>query len=215
MKLVSFGILAPLTIFAGLSVAAEGELMREQELAIIRSLRTLSDPGWMAEIWRDITAIGSGTALTMVVLILALLWLQQNRISEVKILLAVAVSSTIANLGLKQIFDRPRPPADLNEILVLTDSFPSGHSFQSVAILGTIAVLAADEARQRMIGLTAALIVACFIALSRIVLGVHYPTDVLAGCALGVAWISAATLARNFRVRPSQRIGLFDASSRS
>jgi undecaprenyl-diphosphatase len=203
MKLVSFGILAPLTMFAGLSVAAEDELLREQELAIIRSLKTLSDPGWMAEIWRDITAIGSGTALTTFVLILAFLWLQQNRISEVRILLAVAVSSTIANLGLKQIFDRPRPPSDLKEILVLTDSFPSGHSFQSVAILGTIAVLAADVGSQRMIWLTAALIVAGFIALSRIVLGVHYPTDVLAGCALGVVWISAATLTRNRLSRPS------------
>jgi undecaprenyl-diphosphatase len=107
---------------------------------------------------------------------------------------ALAAAGAIAlGMGLKVPFDRPRPDALLHASQVFTKSFPSAHATVSAGVLLTLGGLAAREARRRaprafLIG--AALVIVALIGLTRIHLGVHWPSDLLGGWALGIAWAS-------------------------
>jgi undecaprenyl-diphosphatase len=105
-----------------------------------------------------------------------------------------------ANIGgfllvtiLKQIFDRQRPDIVPQLMTYNTPSFPSGHSMMSTVAYLTLAVLLAinfSDKKVRVYIIAVALIISILIGISRIYLGVHYPTDVLAGWAVGFAWAS-------------------------
>ena len=93
----------------------------------------------------------------------------------------------LANL-IKVVVDRPRP-ATLHLVPVASASFPSQHAAQAAAVLPAL-VLALAHGRLRTALLAVAVPLAIAIGLSRVYLGVHYPTDVLAGWALGAAWLA-------------------------
>ncbi len=147
-------------------------------------------PSWLFEAARDITALGSFTVLTLLVIGITLhLLLTGARRTALFILLSV-IGGTIISNGLKALFDRPRP--DLTgAVEVFTASFPSGHATVSAVVYLTIgAILARREQRTtlRAFYLGFAVLLTGLIGLSRIYLGVHYPTDVLAGWSIGSAW---------------------------
>jgi membrane-associated phospholipid phosphatase len=102
---------------------------------------------------------------------------------------------------LKEAFDRPRPEVESAVPLPDSDAFPSGHASGAVVTFGVLATLATERwpARARELW-TAAAVLAFAIGASRVVLGVHFLSDVLAGWALGLAWLAAALL-----VRPARR----------
>lgn len=140
----------------------------------------------------EITSLGSGTVVWTVVFIAsAFLWSSRHRYSVVLLWVAVA-GGAVLNLVLKAAFDRPRP--DLfpwRTPYAGQSSFPSGHAMTAVVVYWTLAYLITRlEPTALLRRLTWALVamVIVLIGVSRLYLGVHYPSDVLAGFVVGFAW---------------------------
>jgi undecaprenyl-diphosphatase len=139
----------------------------------------------------EITALGTGTVVLMIVCISALfLSLTKHRYSAILLLIATAGGLGL-NLILKIFFDRPRPHVIVWGTNAVSSSFPSGHAMSATIVYSTVAYLAArlyKHAWQRWITMIIAAIVIIMISASRLYLGVHYPSDVLAGAIVGLAW---------------------------
>ena len=104
--------------------------------------------------------------------------------------LGATTGGMLVSTGLKELFDRPRPGIRaLHE--VYTSSFPSGHSMAAATIYLTLASLLSrtvTRRREKVYLVSTALFLTFLVGFSRVFLGVHYPTDVLAGFAVGFAW---------------------------
>ena len=139
----------------------------------------------------EITALGTGTVVLMTVCISALfLALTKHRYSALLLLVATAGGIGL-NLVLKVFFDRPRPSVIVWGTTAVSSSFPSGHAMSATIVYSTVAYLAARlyrHAWQRWITMLIAAVVIVAISVSRLYLGVHYPSDVLAGAVVGLAW---------------------------
>ena len=139
----------------------------------------------------EITALGTGTVVLMIVCISGLvLWLTRHRYSA--LLLLVATFGGLAlNLILKLFFNRPRPHVIVWGTNAVSSSFPSGHAMSATIVYSTVAYLAArlfTHAWQRWLIMLVAAVVIVMISASRLYLGVHYPSDVLAGAIIGLSW---------------------------
>ncbi len=139
----------------------------------------------------EITFLGTGTVVMMIVGVSALfLWLSQHRYSAMLLLVATAGGILINNL-LKAGFGRPRPQIFDWGTHVVSWSFPSGHAMSAAVVYGTVAYLAARLQRRhwhRAVTLLIAATLILLIGASRLYLGVHYPSDVIAGIIIGLAW---------------------------
>jgi undecaprenyl-diphosphatase len=189
-------------------LAGETRALDEQLLLL---LRTADDPGdplgpsWVEELARDVTAMGSAGILALVTAAATgFLILQRKRPLALYLVAAVAGGTILSSL-LKWGFARPRPDLVAHGQVVYTSSFPSGHSMVSaVAFLTLGALLASGQTNRGMhaylIGLAVFLTV--IVGLSRVYLGVHWPTDVLAGWTAGSAWaLLCWALAKRLRIR--------------
>jgi undecaprenyl-diphosphatase len=106
-------------------------------------------------------------------------------------MLASTVGGIAATLALKALLARPRPETFLHNVYVSTASFPSGHAMMSAVTYLTLAAFLARELRSqslKMYVMLLALNVSVLIGFSRVYLGVHWPSDVLAGWSFGAAW---------------------------
>jgi undecaprenyl-diphosphatase len=166
----------------------------EQLLLALRASNDTSDPlgpPWFEELARDITGLGGAAILTLLTLASAgFLALQRKLHLAVYLLLAVGSGALLSTL-LKMGFDRPRPELVAHGQAVYTSSFPSGHSMLSALAFLTLGALLASgqtnlPVRAYLIGLAAFLTM--LVGASRVYLGVHWPTDVLAGWTAGAAW---------------------------
>ena len=158
-------------------------------------------PPWAEEMMRDITALGGVAVLTLVTIFSAIYLLLRKRKDLVLYLAAAAVTGTVLSNLLKAGFSRPRPDIVPHEIVVYTASFPSGHSLVAAVIYLTLGVILAEaQARYRIkiYILTVAVVVTLLIGISRIYLGVHWPSDVLAGWLAGTAWAFMLWIAAHF-----------------
>jgi undecaprenyl-diphosphatase len=139
----------------------------------------------------EITSLGTGSAVLMIVGVAALfLALTRHRYSAI-LLLAATGGGGLLNLVLKHFFGRPRPHVIEWGTHALSSSFPSGHAMSAAIVYTTVAYLAARlEKRiwERALTMLAAAIVIAAISVSRVYLGVHYPSDVVAGIIIGIAW---------------------------
>jgi undecaprenyl-diphosphatase len=139
----------------------------------------------------DVTSLGSSSVLTLLVLATAgFLFLAQRRHSAIYVL-AASSGGALLSIALKSLFDRPRPDVVVHLVNVSSASFPSGHALGAAAIYLTLAALLARELsrrRLRAFTVSVATLIVVIIGLSRIYLGVHWPTDVLAGWCVGAAW---------------------------
>jgi undecaprenyl-diphosphatase len=139
----------------------------------------------------EITALGTGTVVMMIVAVAALfLVLTQQKYSAILLLVSTG-GGLILNLILKMGFDRPRPAIFVPEVRAVSSSFPSGHAMSAAIVYGTVAYLAARLHKRRwarVLIMLIALIVILLICISRLYLGVHYPSDVVAGVSIGLAW---------------------------
>lgn len=148
---------------------------------------------WARRLFSVVTHAGGGSVTIPLAVAAGLGWLWRRRNWWAPLVLALSIGgSTAAKSIVKALIDRPRPPiARLAE--ATGSSFPSGHSVRAVALYGVLAVLVTHVARSRHVRaaawITAALLIAA-VAGSRVALGVHYVTDVIAGALLGVAWIA-------------------------
>jgi undecaprenyl-diphosphatase len=181
----------------------EGETAAFDRGAILafRSAANISDPigpPWVEEAARDITALGS--ILVVVILsgaVAGYLLLLGNRGSAFLLLISVAGGTALNDL-LKSIFDRPRPDLVLHSAQVFTSSFPSGHAAVSAVVYLTLGALVARDAPSvavKIYVMALAIFLVFLIGVSRVFLGVHYPTDVLAGWSIGSAWALICWLA--------------------
>jgi undecaprenyl-diphosphatase len=138
----------------------------------------------------DVTALGGVPALTLLTIFATVYLALAGRKKEAVLTLVVAVGAFVLNTALKSYFDRPRPEV-FEAVKPASSSFPSGHAMGSMAIYVTHGVLLARLAPTwvaRVFATFSTVTIALAIAFSRMWLGVHYPTDVLAGALLGLAW---------------------------
>jgi undecaprenyl-diphosphatase len=166
----------------------------ERLLRAFRNPNDLADPigpPWFEIVMRDITSLGSTTVLTIVTLA-AVFYLIMDGKRASAALVAVAVSGgALLSYVLKFGFDRPRPDLVAHLVEVSTLSFPSGHAMGSAVTYLTLgALLARTQPRRRIkiYVLTVAVLLTLMVGVSRVYLGVHWPTDVLAGWCAGSAW---------------------------
>jgi undecaprenyl-diphosphatase len=139
----------------------------------------------------EITSLGTTSVVTMVVGVAALfLWLNKHKHSAILLLVATFGGILLNNL-LKAGFSRPRPDVIPWATTATFYSFPSGHAMSATIVYSTVAYLAGRLQRTRAARIaimSVALIVIALICISRLYLGVHYPSDVIAGVIIGLAW---------------------------
>jgi undecaprenyl-diphosphatase len=174
----------------------EGDTQQFDEWAV-RVLRRADDPAkpigpdWLVEVGRDLTALGGVAALTLITLAVAgFLWLRRMY-GAMWLVVVATLGGLIASTLLKSLFDRPRPNLVPHLSHVYTSSFPSGHSMLSATVYLTLGALLGrffQERGLRAYFLIVALVLTTLVGVSRVYLGVHYPTDVLAGWTAGLAW---------------------------
>ncbi|HEY3740008.1 MAG TPA: phosphatase PAP2 family protein [Bryobacteraceae bacterium] len=149
------------------------------------------------EVMRDFTALGGTAVLTLVTLSTAgFLMLSDKKHMALFLFLSVA-GGMLASMGLKDFYDRPRPHIVPHEDYVMTSSFPSGHSMLSALTYLTLgALLARSYNRKRLKAyfLSLAALLTGLVGFSRMYLGVHWPTDVLAGWTAGATWATLCWL---------------------
>lgn len=181
-------------------IEGETQSLDERLLLALRSAGDPSDPigpAWVEEMNRDITALGGVTVLTLLSLaVFGFLWLQGKR-REMLVVIVAVIGALVINYSLKGVFDRPRPDLVQHGAQVYTASFPSGHSLMSTAIYLTLgSLLACFQAGRglKVYVLTLAVLIVMAIGWSRVYLGVHWPSDVLAGWSAGAAWALVCVL---------------------
>lgn len=169
---------------------------------VLRSLRTADGaspigPTWLLGVARDFTALGGAAVITLVTLIaLGFLALRKKWHSLCLVVASIAGGAVVSTV-LKNLFHRPRPDISLRLAEVSSQSFPSGHSILAAATYFTLAALLARTTADRRIKayfLSLAAFLALLIGCTRMYLGVHYPTDVLAGWCVGLAWALLCSL---------------------
>jgi len=169
-------------------------------------------PLWVEGMARDVTALGSYAVLSIVVsAVIIYLLLAHQRAAAFWILTAVGGGVLLSNV-LKLVYERPRPELALHATRVFTSSFPSGHATLSAITYLTLGALLAGLHRARgskIYFLILAILLTIAVGVSRVYLGVHYPTDVLAGWCIGAAWAAFCWTIFN---RLQSRVDISDVS---
>lgn len=196
--LVSLVILAAgLWAFFGLAdEIREGEQFRLDRaiLLLFRNPADVSDPigpVWLESAVRDVTALGGTVVITLVTLGAAGFLLLSGKRGAALFVIVSIVGATLLSFSIKAGIERPRPDLFPHGAPVYTASFPSGHATGAAATYLTLgALLARFQAHRRLkiYLLSLAVILTLLIGLSRLYLGVHWPSDVLAGWTLGACW---------------------------
>jgi undecaprenyl-diphosphatase len=174
----------------------EGTTANSDE-SILLAMRNPTDPAdpigprWVEEIARDVTALGGMAVLSLVTFtVVSFLWTLTRRRVAIYMLVAVMGALVIGSV-LKLGFARPRPALVPHGSHVYTHSFPSGHAMMAAATYLTLALLVARIVKNRYLQVLVvclAILVTLAVGVSRVYLGVHWPSDVLAGWALGTLW---------------------------
>jgi undecaprenyl-diphosphatase len=174
----------------------------EVDNKVLRAFRRPEDPSipigpnWVHQVAQDITALGSGTNLTLSSTILVGFLCLNRRFRAAGYLIASLGSGLLLCQFLKDLFVRRRPTAVPHLTHFDPESFPSGHSMGSALVYLTLGGIISRQAKRpiaKLYFLSVALLVAMFVGTSRVYLGVHYPSDVLAGWAAGALWSGACS----------------------
>jgi undecaprenyl-diphosphatase len=157
-------------------------------------------PRWLAEAARDVTSLGSVSVLTLMVCAVSGFLVLVRRWRTLGLVVGSTVGGALLNALLKGLFARPRPTVVPHLTQVLTESFPSGHAMLSAIVYLTLGALLAQLTERRRLKaylVAVALLLTLLIGVTRVYLGVHYPTDVLGGWMAGLAWaLLTAVVAR-------------------
>jgi undecaprenyl-diphosphatase len=188
LALLGFGILAATVTDGGTAGFDKAVLLA------LRSGDNLWDPigpRWLERAVGDVTSLGSFAVLGLITIGAAgYLVADGKRHAAIFVLVATGGGTALSSV-MKLLFERPRPDVVAHLVPVQTLSFPSGHAMLSAVTFLTLgAILMRVQPRRRMKAyiLAAAITLTLLVGLSRIYLGVHWPTDVLAGWCLGSAW---------------------------
>lgn len=185
--MLGFGLLA--------SEVAEGDT-KHFDMAVLMAFRTpghpadLLGPPWVEEMVRDLTALGSYAFIVLIVVASIGYLLLVHKYSLALVVMAAELGGMLMSTLLKTAFDRPRPDIE-HAARVFTASFPSGHATLSAVTFLTLGALLtrtnADE-RVKLYFMAVVVFLTMIVGTSRVYLGVHYPSDVLAGWCIGSAW---------------------------
>lgn len=165
--------------------------------AIIQAMRVPGHPGqpigpaWLPSAVRDVTALGSSTILTFVVIATASFLALKRRFGTAGLMIAATVLGASAVTIVKALVERSRPDLVGRLMAEASSSFPSGHAANSAIVYLTLATLlfpVLGDRKMRGFVLAIALLLVGAIGVSRVYLGVHWPSDVLAGWAFGSLW---------------------------
>lgn len=195
------------------SEVAEGDTFALDK-AILTGLRHAGDrsvpigPHWLLTAMIDFTSLGSAAVLTLIT-ILAIGYLLAVKRPATSLFVATSVAGgAILSGAIKALLVRPRPEIVPHLVHVTSPSFPSGHSMNSAIVYLTLAVLLARSEKDRRVQtylIGTAVLLALLVGITRIYLGVHWPSDVLAGWSVGAVWAAACSLlAKRLQYRHTQ-----------
>ena len=192
IRIVGLG-LAALALWAFLQIA--DKVLQEQshaiDKAILLALFKLHTP-LLNQVMLGLTFLGEPTVLFVISLLGGIWLLIQSRRSEATILAIAAAGAALLNYLLKELFARARPVLWERIVDVGHYSFPSGHAMLSLVVYGIIAYLLLNHfPRWQLLIISLTWLLITGIGLSRLYLGVHWPTDVAAGYAAGSVWLIA------------------------
>jgi undecaprenyl-diphosphatase len=151
-------------------------------------------PAWVRGFARDLTALGSGGVLMLAVFATGVGLAIARRWGTLAYVVGATASGFLASLALKALFARERPDAALHAVPVTSASFPSGHSMNAAIVylvLGTFLARVVETRALQVFVFGASVVVTLLVGVSRVHLGVHYPTDVAAGWCAGFVWALA------------------------
>jgi undecaprenyl-diphosphatase len=200
----ALAVVAGVWVFVLVAVLVSAGSTQALDERILRALRDPDDPskglgpGWLGEVGRDLTALGGVAALCLLTAAVAGYLLICRKYRALVLLVAATGGGLVLSTVLKDSFSRPRPTVVPHLSYVSTSSFPSGHSMLSAVVYLTLGSLLAGLVRERRLKvyfLGVALVLTFLVGLSRMYVGVHYPTDVLAGWSAGLAWALLCSLA--------------------
>jgi membrane-associated phospholipid phosphatase len=187
-----------LVAVAGLFLAATGETIVDIDGWVAAGLHAHANPAATTGV-RLITELGSTTALVSVTAAAAAYLARLDRRHDTALLIVALVGAETLTWSLKALFRRERPTFDDPVATASSFSYPSGHALVSLAVYGALAyvlVAGPGSPRRRVVVAGGAALVVAAVGFSRLYLGVHYLSDVLAGYAVGFAWLLLTTTVR-------------------
>lgn len=178
---------------AVVDAVADPDIPADADGPVLSWIVTHRSGGVLTWVMTELSAVGGTAGMTGLAVVAAvLLWCRRRR-HEALVVLVAALGAALLVVLAKNLYGRARPPLAVQLVPESTASLPSGHALGSIVVLGVIAVVAARSARSRALRIQAFVTAAAGIVLigvSRLYLGVHWLTDVLAGWALGGAWLA-------------------------
>jgi undecaprenyl-diphosphatase len=188
-------IAAGVLMFAEIADQVEDGGTRRLDRAVLLSMRhpdlTPRGPLFVQESARDITALGSVTVLGMLTIGVCMFLALSGQKNMAIFVAASCVSGLLLSTLLKHIFNRPRPDLVPYAVYVATTSFPSGHSMLSAVTYLCLGALLARSQQRRLLKawfMLSAILITLLVGVSRVYLGVHWPSDVVAGWTAGAVW---------------------------
>ena len=187
---------------------------RAFDAMILAAMRPHDDPGqawgpwWLEEALADVTSLGGISVLGLFALaVVGFLVIQRKRLSALILVVGLAGGVALSE-GFKGVFERERPPAQFQAVDTLNASFPSGHALLSTVFYLTVGVMLArvlPTRRLKVWVMAMAVTIAMLVGISRVYLGAHWATDVMAGWSLGAAWAMALWLIAHLIERLQRR----------
>ena len=171
---------------------------------IMHGLRTAGDPSvligphWLQTAMIDFTALGGSPVLTLVTVLAAGSLIAMRKYDMAGFVILSVSCGAVLSGAIKSFFVRPRPEIVPHLVEVTSSSFPSGHAMNSAIVYLTLAVLLARSEANRHIQfylIGAAICLTLLVGTTRVFLGVHWPSDVLAGWVVGATWAALCSLA--------------------
>lgn len=179
---------------------SDGQAVDASVLAMMRPHADPSDawgPWWLEEAAADLTSLGGIAVLSLfATIVVVFLIMQRKRLSALLLLVGLGGGVALSE-GLKAVFERDRPPQIYQAVDTINASFPSGHALLSAVFYLSIAVMltrAFPERHFKVFVLGVGMLLTLIVGLTRIYLGAHWASDVLAGWSVGAAWAMALWL---------------------
>jgi undecaprenyl-diphosphatase len=209
LRTAAVGVLLVLLAVAGVATAFVGTGPAEADAALLgESVEVRSAP--LTALATAVTTVGSTAAMGLLAALVGLWLLRLRRGADALFVVGTMAGAAALFTGIKRLLDRPRPPVVDRLVAASNESLPSGHATMAVAVLGSLVVLAwpgrSALARATMVAVVAGW--AGAVGLTRIYLGAHWFSDVLAGWLVGAAWLALCVALRSrYRARSASRSG--------